>query len=169
MSTPNVQNLKDQNAAYAQGFTHGHLELPPAKKYLVVTCMDARIDPAAAFGISLGDAHVVRNAGGSARDALRSIIISQQLLGTREIILVKHTGCGMLTFANNHAHGLVADRLGPTAAAEIASLDFLPFTSLDHAVHDDIDFLKKQSAVPTHVDISGWVYDVETGKARQLV
>lgn len=169
MSTPNVQNLKEQNAAYADTFTQGHLALPPAKKYLVVTCMDARIDPIAAFGISLGDAHVVRNAGGSAREALRSIIVSQQLLGTREIILVKHTGCGMLTFANEDAHGLVAERLGATAAAEIATLDFLPFSSLDDALHQDIDFLKRQSAVPKDVAITGWIYEVETGKARQVV
>lgn len=169
MSTPNVQNLEDKNAAYAARFTQGHLELPPAKKYLVVTCMDARIDPVAAFGISLGDAHVARNAGGSAREALRSIIISQQLLGTREIILVKHTGCGMLTFANEDAHGLVAERLGATAAAEIATLDFLAFTSLDDAIHEDIDFLKRQSAIPEDVNISGWVYEVETGKTRQVV
>lgn len=131
--------------------------------------MDARIDPVSAFGISLGDAHVVRNAGGSAKEALRSIIISQQLLGTREIILVKHTGCGMLTFANEDAHGLVAERLGATAAAEIATLDFLPFTSLDDAVNEDIEFLRRQSAVPKDVAITGWVYEVETGKARQVV
>lgn len=169
MATPNVQNLKEQNAAYADTFTQGHLALPPAKKYLVVTCMDARIDPVSAFGISLGDAHVVRNAGGSGKEALRSIIISQQLLGTREIILVKHTGCGMLTFGNEDAHGLVAERLGATAAAEISTLDFLPFTSLDDAVNEDIGFLRRQSAVPKDVAITGWVYEVETGKVRQVV
>lgn len=169
MATPNVLNLKEQNAAYADTFTQGHLALPPAKKYLVVTCMDARIDPVSAFGISLGDAHVVRNAGGSGKEALRSIIISQQLLGTREIILVKHTGCGMLTFGNEDAHGLVAERLGATAAAEISTLDFLPFTSLDDAVNEDIGFLRRQSAVPKDVAITGWVYEVETGKVRQVV
>lgn len=131
--------------------------------------MDARIDPSAAFGIPLGDAHVVRNAGGSAKEALRSIIISQQLLGTREIILIKHTACGMLTFANEDAHSLVTERLGATAAAEIATLDFLPFTSLDDAIHEDIDFLKRQSAIPKDVSITGWVYEVETGKVRQVV
>ncbi|KAL1846397.1 hypothetical protein Daus18300_014265 [Diaporthe australafricana] len=168
MATPNVQNLKEQNAAYAGTFTQGHLELPPAKNS-PVTCMDARIDPVSAFGISLGDAHVVRNAGGSAKEALRSIIVSQQLLGTREIIIIKHTACGMLTFANEDAHGLVAERLGAIAAAEIATLDFLPFSSLDHAVNEDIEFLKRQSAVPKDVTITGWVYEVETGKARQVV
>ncbi len=111
MATENQKNLVSKNEQYVSEFKSGDLALPPAKKYLVgkllnmrtlmiktdrikVTCMDARIDPAAAFGIDLGDAHIIRNAGGNAKDALRSILISQHLLGTREIILVKHTGCG---------------------------------------------------------------------------
>lgn len=130
--------------------------------------MDARIMPAAAFGLAPGDAHVIRNAGGSARDALRSILISQQLLGTTEIVLIKHTGCGMLTFTNDDAHALVAQRLGPVAAAEIATLDFLPFGDVEAAVRDDVAFLQKQSAVPKEVAISGWVYSVTTGKLRQV-
>lgn len=130
--------------------------------------MDARIIPTAAFGIDIGDAHLIRNAGGSAREALRSILISQQLLGTREIILVKHTGCGMLTFTNEEAHALVSQQLGGTAAAEIGTLDFLPFSNLEEAVKEDLAFLKKQSAVPKDVAISGWVYEVETGKVRQI-
>lgn len=130
--------------------------------------MDARIIPAEAFGINIGDAHVVRNAGGSAKEALRSILISQQLLGTQEIILVKHTGCGMLTFTNEDAHSIVSQNLGATAAAEIATLDFLPFGNLEQAVREDVEFLKKQSAVPKNVHISGWVYEVETGKVRQV-
>lgn len=132
------------------------------------TCMDARIIPSAAFGIDIGDAHVIRNAGASARDALRSILISQQLLGTKEVLLVKHTGCGMLTFSNEDAHALVAQRLGPTAAAEIATLDFLPFGDLEQAVREDVAFLRKQSAVPEDIAISGWVYEVETGRVRQV-
>ena len=82
--------------------------------------MDARIDPAAAYGIDLGDAHVIRNAGASAKDALRSLVISEQLLGTQEIILVKHTGCGMLTFANEDAVGLIKKNLGEEAAGELS-------------------------------------------------
>lgn len=134
-----------------------------------VTCMDARIDPISAFGISLGDAHVIRNAGGSAKESLRSIMISQQLLGTHEIIVIKHTGCGMLTFTNEDAHAVVAQKLGPTAAAEIATLDFLPFENVEDAVREDVEFLGKQSSVPKDVPITGWVYEVETGKARQVV
>jgi len=130
--------------------------------------MDARIDPAQAFGIALGDAHVVRNAGASAREGLRSVVISQQLLGTREVLVVKHTGCGMLTFSNEDARGIVAKNLGPAAAAELAALDFLPFPDLEQAVRDDVAFLTKSAAVPADVAISGWVYEVETGKVRKV-
>ncbi|KAI1644610.1 carbonate dehydratase [Daldinia loculata] len=169
MTSSIQKNLASKNAEYASKFTKGDLALPPAKHYLILTCMDARIDPAAAFGIDLGDAHVIRNAGGSARDALRSIIISQQLLGTREIVLIKHTGCGMLTFSNDDAHSLVKKNLGPSAAAEIATLDFLPFTNLDDAIKGDVEYLKRSAAVPDDVVISGWAYEVETGTVRHIV
>jgi len=106
------KNVEATSEEYSSSFSQGHLALPPAKKYLVLTCMDARIDPAQAFGIGLGDAHVIRNAGASAHDALRSIIISEQLLGTQEIVLVKHTGCGMLTFKNSDAFSIVEKNLG---------------------------------------------------------
>lgn len=131
--------------------------------------MDARIDPAAAFGISLGDAHVIRNAGASAKDGLRSIIISEQLLGTKEILLIKHTGCGMLTFKNEDAHGLVGKNLGSEAANEIKGLDFLPFPDLEQAVKDDVSYLRALKAVPNDVTVSGWVYEVETGKVKSVV
>jgi carbonic anhydrase len=130
--------------------------------------MDARIDPAAAYGIPLGDAHVIRNAGGNAKDALRSIIISNQLLGTKEIIVVKHTGCGMLTFQNADAQGIVEKNLGPEARQELGSLDFQPFPDLDQAVKDDVELLRKTKLVADDVAITGWVYEVETGKVRQV-
>jgi carbonic anhydrase len=130
--------------------------------------MDARIDPASAFGIDLGDAHVIRNAGASARDALRSLIISQQLLGTTEVLLVKHTGCGMLTFTNDDAHGLVKQNLGEAGSKEIGNLDFLPFPVLDEAVKSDLAFLKGSKAIPDSVTLSGWVYEVESGKVRRV-
>ena len=156
--------------------------------------MDARIDPAAAFGINLGDTHVIRNvssswcfpscearlhrahtnhaqAGASAKDALRSIIISEQLLGTTEILLIKHTGCGMLTFQNEDAYGIVEKNLGAEAAQELKSskLDFLPFPELEAAVGDDVKYLKGTKLVPDSITISGWVYECETGRTRQVV
>lgn len=96
-------------------------------------------------------------------------MVSEQLLGTNEIMVIKHTGCGMLTFSNEDAHAVVAQKLGPTAAAEISTLDFLPFTNVEDAVKEDVDFLGKQSSVPKNVAVTGWVYEVETGKARQVV
>ncbi|WDK17400.1 carbonate dehydratase [Colletotrichum graminicola] len=165
------KNVEAASESYSSGFDKGHLALPPAKKYLVLTCMDARIDPARAFGIELGDAHVIRNAGASAVDGLRSIVISQQLLGTHEIVLVKHTGCGMLTFKNEDAYGIVEKNLGADASLEAKNCipDFLAFPELEEAVKKDIDFIKASKLVPDSVTLSGWVYEVETGKTRRVI
>lgn len=144
--------------------------------------MDARIDPASAFGISLGDAHVIRNAGANASDALRSIVISQQLLGTREILLVKHTGCGMLTFTNEQAHAVVEKNLvGDADDHGIANIgfkvrqalrcdleNFRPFPKLEEAVRSDVRWLSEHVLVTPGIPISGWVYEVETGKVRRV-
>jgi len=130
--------------------------------------MDARIDPAAAFGIPLGAAHVIRNAGASARDAFRSIVISQQLLGTTEVLVVKHTGCGMLIFDNDTAKGLVQKNKGDAAAKEVEHLDFLTFSDLEQEVKDDVAWLQSK-AVEEGISFTGWVYEVETGKARKVV
>ncbi|KAL9633536.1 MAG: hypothetical protein Q9164_004643 [Protoblastenia rupestris] len=168
MATATQKNLIENNEKYSSNFTEGDLALPPAKKYAVVTCMDARIDPAAAFGISLGDAHVIRNAGGNARDAIRSLVISEQLLGTNEILLIKHTGCGMLTFKNEDAHGIVEKNLGAEGKKELGVLDFQPFSLLEKGVEDDVEYLRSSKAIPDSVTISGWVYEVETGKVRNI-
>lgn len=129
--------------------------------------MDARIDPAAALNIPLGAAHVIRNAGASAKDAFRSIVISQQLLGTNEVFVIKHTGCGMLTFDNAAAHSLVEQKNGKEVAKEIEGLDFLPFPDLEQAVKDDVEFLKGKK-LEDGIKISGWVYEVESGKVRKV-
>ncbi|TVY28061.1 Uncharacterized protein LHYA1_G002591 [Lachnellula hyalina] len=145
--------------------------LPPRNTPSALTCMDARIDPAAAYGIPLGDAHIIRNAGASAKDALRSLIISEQLLGTQEILLLKHTGCGMLTFGNEDAVGLVRGNLGDAGVDELAAFggDFLPFADLETAVRKDVEYLKQNKAIPDSVAISGWVYQVEDGKVKHII
>lgn len=130
--------------------------------------MDARIDPAAAFGIPLGSAHVIRNAGASARAAFRDIVISQNLLGTTEVLIVKHTGCGMLTFDNDVGLGAVKANKGEKAAEEVKDLNFLTFTDLEAKVKEDVEFLKSK-AVEEGITITGWVYEVETGKVRSVV
>lgn len=133
--------------------------------------MDARLDPAAAFGIPLGTAHVIRNAGGCVKDSLRSIVISQQLLGTKEIILIKHTGCGMLLFDTPTATGLVEQNLGTEAVKELEVFgsDFLTYTDLEENVKEDVKMLRETKLVHPDIVISGWVYEVETGKVRQVV
>ena len=127
--------------------------------------MDARIDPASAFGISLGDAHVIRNAGGNGKDALRSILTSQHLLGTREIVLVKHTGCGMLTFSNDD--GIAALRGNGGKVDD--GFDFQPFTDLKDALKRDVEFLKGHEGLAKEVPVSGWIYDVTTGRVDRIV
>lgn len=129
--------------------------------------MDARIDPSAAFNIPLGAAHVVRNAGGSARDAFRSLVISQQLLCTTEVLLIKHTGCGMLTFDNEAARGVVLKNKGEAAVKEIEHLDFLTFPQLEEKVKEDVAWLKSK-AIFEGIRITGWVYEVESGKVRKV-
>jgi carbonic anhydrase len=133
--------------------------------------MDARIHAPAAFGIDLGDAHIIRNAGGSARDALRSLVISQQLLGTTEILLIKHTGCGMLTFSNADATSVVEKNLGKEAVGALKGFggDFRPFGDLERAVEEDVKELKSSDLISKEVTVSGWVYEVETGKVKRVV
>jgi len=160
------QELSLKNELYATTFDKGDLPLPPSKKLIIVTCMDARIDPAAHLQISLGEAHVIRNAGGSAKEALRSIVISQRLLGTTEIAVFHHTDCGMLTFTNDDIrHKVKTEEPGNVVVAEaVDKIDFLPFPNLKESVKDDIQFLKGSQLLKQGTHLSGWIYDVTTGK-----
>jgi carbonic anhydrase len=159
-----TDELIQANESYAASFDKGDLPLPPGKGVAVVACMDARLIPTRALGLQEGDAHVIRNAGGLAKDALRSLIISEQLLGTREILILHHTDCGMLTFQNEDVYAKVQDSLG----ADASDIDFLPFPDLDQSVRDDIQFLKDSPLIPDEVSIRGFVYDVKTGKVREV-
>ncbi|OOQ90166.1 carbonic anhydrase [Penicillium brasilianum] len=147
------------NAKYASTFTKGDLALPPQRKVAIVACMDARLDTARALGLEEGDSHVIRNAGGRASDALRSIVISQQLLGTREIVVVHHTDCGMLTFTDEVIRGKIRSELKQDAD----HIAFLPFGDLEQSVLDDIRVLK-ESPLVLDVPITGYIYEVESGK-----
>lgn len=161
-----LSSLLAANQQYAARFTRGHLPTPPARKLAVLVCMDARIDPAAALGLQEGDAHVIRNAGGRASDdAIRSLAISQQLLGTREIVVIHHTDCGMLTFTNEQLRAKLRDELGVDAS----SVDFLPFSDLEQSVRDDIARLRASPLLLRDVPIHGLIYDVRTGSLRQVV
>ena len=173
---------------YSANFNQGHLQLPPSQRYTIgsslrtttnpsnptnpssplVTCMDARIDPTAAFGIPLGAAHVIRNAGASVKDAFRSIVISQQLLGTREVMIVKHTCCGMLTFDNETARAVVLKKRGEIAAQEVEKMDFHTFRDLEIQLKKDVQWLRIK-AIEENIRFSGWIYEVETGRTKRVL
>ncbi|KAH8887632.1 putative carbonic anhydrase [Thozetella sp. PMI_491] len=158
-SGPVAQEFEAANQGYAATFTKGSLPLPPARKVAVVVCMDARLDPAKILGLQEGDAHVIRNAGGRTVEALRSLTISQQLLGTQEIVVIHHTDCGMLTFSDHDLRSKIRQDLNEDAD----HISFLPFKDLKQSVLDDIAILKKNPLV-LDVPITGYIYEVETGK-----
>jgi carbonic anhydrase len=156
-----IRNAED----YAARFTKGDLPLPPAKKIAIVACMDARLDPQALLGLSEGDAHVIRNAGGVITDdEIRSLSISQRLLGTEEIFLIHHTDCGMLTFHDDDFRRSIQDETGikPEWAAEA-------FPDVDEDVRQSIARIHASPFVPRKESVRGFVYEVETGKLREVV
>jgi carbonic anhydrase len=151
------------NAGYVAAFTKGSLPMPPAKKVAVLACMDARLDPAKALGLEEGDAHVIRNAGGVATDdAIRSLVISQRLLGTEEIVLVHHTDCGMETFSDDAVKDQILAETGlrPSFALEA-------FPEAEQDVRQTAARIKASPFVP-HKNVRGFVYEVETGRLREV-
>jgi carbonic anhydrase len=157
------------NQAYAAGFDQGNLAMPPARKLAIVTCMDARLEPLAFLGLTLGDAHVIRNAGGRVTDdTLRSLAISERLLGTEAILVIHHADCGMLTFSNDQLRDRIKQDLGAAAAAQAARIDFLPFSDLAASVREDIATLKASPLIPPTIGVHGLIYDVRTGKIQSV-
>jgi carbonic anhydrase len=158
-----VSTFLKANERYAASFAKGDLPMPPSRHVAVVACMDARLDPARVLGLEEGDAHVIRNAGGRAADAIRSLVISQQLLGTREVVIIHHTDCGMLTFTDAQLRQKVRDELG--AETDTA---FLSFSDLDQSVRDDLAAIRESRLLLKGIPVAGFVYDVKTGKLRQV-
>ena len=156
-----IQRFVDPNREFASKFRHGDKAMPPAQHLAVLTCMDARIHPERALGFDIGDAHMIRNAGGRASDdAIRSLVISTELLGTEEFAVIHHTDCGMLTFTNDDLRKKLADERGVDASG----VDFLPFPDLEQSVRDDVATIQASSLLPGGIEVTGWVYDVQTGK-----
>jgi carbonic anhydrase len=156
-----VDEVKNANEQYADGFTKGDLPMPPGRRFAVVTCMDARLDPAKFLGLDEGDAHVIRNAGGLVNDeTLRSLVISHHLLGTQEAIVIGHTDCGMVTFTNDDLHG----KLGPDSE----SIDFQPFPDVDARVRQSVETIRSAPLLPDSFAATGFVYDVKTGKLNAV-
>lgn len=166
------------NQQYADSFDKGDLALPPARGFAILTCMDARLDPAKYAGLSEGDAHVIRNAGGRASDdAIRSLVISYKLLGTKEFFVIHHSDCGMEFFTDEVMRGLLASsletaQLGPAGFVDVgegpgstegAYIDWLTISDAAGSVVDDVARIRNHPLVPGSIPIYGFIYDVTTG------
>ena len=161
---PTIDELVENAQEYAQTFDRGELPLPPAKRVAIVACMDARLNPYGLLGLEEGDAHVIRNAGGVITDdEIRSLAISQRLLGTEEIMLIHHTDCGMLTFADDDFRRQVQEDTGikPEWAAET-------FSDLDEDVRQSIARIKASPFIPRKNQVRAFVYDVHDGRLREV-
>lgn len=178
------QEVLGANDNYSANFgDKGKLPMPPGRRFAVLTCMDARLDPAKFAGLSEGDAHVIRNAGGRASDdAIRSLVISYKLLGTKEFFVIHHRDCGMLTFTSPIINDLLSKSLesavidengwrdvgqGP-GSNEGAKIDWLAFSDEDKAVLDDVKTIRNHPLVPKTIPIHGYIYDVYTGKLIEV-
>jgi carbonic anhydrase len=159
-----TDELISNNEQYAASFDKGTTPLPPARGVAVIACMDARLHVSAILGLEVGDAHIIRNAGGVvSEDAIRSIVISQRLLGTKEIVLIHHTDCGMVTFTDDAVKAqIVAD----TGIRPSFSLEAFP--NADDDVRQSIARLKASPFIPHRDNIRGFVYDVTTGKLHEV-
>ena len=156
-----VDEVIEANETYASGFSNDGLPMPPGRKFAVVTCMDARLDPPRFLGLQEGDAHVIRNAGGLVNDeTIRCLLISHHLLGTEEALVIGHTDCGMLTFTNADVH----ERLGP----ESESIDFQPFPDLVERVQQSVEAIRNHPLLPDSFGATGFVYDVRTGRLEPI-
>jgi carbonic anhydrase len=159
-----IDEFLSNNQTYANKFSKGSLPMPPAKQIAAVVCMDARLETGALLGLAEGDAHVIRNAGGVVTDdVIRSLTISQRLLGTREVMLIHHTDCGMLTFTDADLKQQILDDTGVNPP-----FDMEAFTDVDGDVRQSIDRVKTSAFIPYTDQVRGFVYEVESGQLREV-
>ena len=159
-----TDELLENNAAYAESFDKGDLPLPPARGVAIVACMDARLDVHKILGLQEGDAHVIRNAGGVITDdEIRSLTISQRLLGTREIVLIHHTDCGMLTFSDDELKAQIHEEVGMKPHFSMES-----FSDLEEDVRQSIRRIRANPFIPHKESVRGFIYEVETGRLREV-
>jgi carbonic anhydrase len=179
-----LQEVLAANQRYAADFgDKTKLAMPPARRFAILTCMDARLDPAKFAGLAEGDAHVIRNAGGRASDdAIRSLVISYKLLGTREWFVIHHTNCGMEYFTNEVMRGLLASSLETAAltdkgfqdvgqgpgSREGEFIEWLTIRDQQQSVRDDVERIREHPLVPKNIAIYGYVYDVKSGKLLEV-
>ena len=159
-----IDEFLSNNQTYANKFSKGSLPMPPAKQIAAVVCMDARLETGALLGLAEGDAHVIRNAGGVVTDdVIRSLTISQRLLGTREVMLIHHTDCGMLTFTDADLKQQILNDTGVNPP-----FDMEAFTDVDDDVRQSIDRVKASAFIPYTDQVRGFVYEVESGQLREV-
>jgi carbonic anhydrase len=161
-----IDEVLRANETFAAKFNAGSLPMPPARKLAVVACMDARLHISKILGLNPGDAHIIRNAGGIVTgDALRSLIISHHLLGTQEFMIVNHTDCGMLTFRDQELLDRLRKGTGTSAAAPST---FHAFSNLEENVREQIQKIRSHPWIPQSIPVRGFIYDVTTGKLREV-
>jgi carbonic anhydrase len=159
-----TQEVVRNNDGYAQSFDKGDLPLPPAKRVAVLACMDARLDVHKILGLQEGDAHVIRNAGGVVTDdAIRSLVISQRLLGTEEILLIHHTDCGMLTFTDDDVKGQIQQDVGLRPHFSLEA-----FSDLEEDVRQSLRRIEASPFIPRKDELHGFVYDVKSGRLQSV-
>ena len=160
-----LNKILSANEEFSKDFKRGNLPIPPSRKLAIITCMDARLTVEDFLGLDTGDAHIIRNAGGIATDdAIRSLIISHELLGTQEFLVVNHTDCGMLTFTDEN----LRKRLLEKYDADSSGLKFYSFPDLDANVKNQVDKIKSTPFIPKDIPVYGFVYDVRTGKIKEV-
>ncbi len=161
-----MEHLLYANEQYSEAFREGKLPRTPRLQLAILTCMDSRIDPDRILGLQEGDAHVIRNAGGRASDdAIRSLVLSYRLLGTRYFLVIHHTDCGMTKITNDQMRDELLSDLG----ADVSHIDFLPITDPDETVRADVETIRNSPMIRADIRIHGFVYDVTTGRLRQVV
>ena len=153
------------NAKYAETFGLGHLQTPPVRKLVILTCMDSRMDLEQLLGLQVGDAHMIRNGGGLATDdAIRSLILSTHLLGTRSIVIIQHTECGLLSITDEQ----MRFRLTTETGKDASHLQFYAFTDLDRTTAEQIKRVRAHPFLPKNIQVRGFVYDVKKGSLREV-
>ena len=152
------------NEDYAKDFPYGDLGAKPRRKLAVVTCMDCRLEPLRFLGLEPGDAHVIANAGGRAKEALRSLVASQQMLGTEEVAVIHHTECGMGAYTDDDIRARVRENTG----ADPGEMEFLTFGDLEESVREDVALLRDSPLIPDSVTVRGFVYDVRSGRVSEV-
>ncbi|EHK45800.1 hypothetical protein TRIATDRAFT_307825 [Trichoderma atroviride IMI 206040] len=156
MSTPFESEILAANAKYASTYTHSGLECPPKKRAVLITCMDCRLDPKSALGFELGEVTTIRNAGASGLDAARSVLLTTHVLGAQEILLIKHTRCGLLGVPEEAVRGMMKKNLGVEESKEAST-------------REEVEHLRKHPLWLSKIKVTGWIQDTDTGVLKKIV